>query len=933
MKNNFFVRVNAIILAICLVVSSVLSIKLYRVYAREQFDGMLLAEEYGDMSTVGDTFEHVDYPDYDADVQNQIEPEPVAEPENNSNDETFSETGDTEPVDNRDEPDPFFYNLTCYDPNLNFGTVYQNDYVDIQRFSIVNTGENPFPLTWDEFDPSTAFELYVAPGADLDTVPGSQTPFYIVADSSLPEGNYSAYYVFYSANDIRQHQRVQVTATMTIKKSEPYITSVEIIPASTSLPVGKSYQFTAKVTGGNKYDESVNWSITGNSSTSTSIKSDGTLSLASNETSPTLAVIATSKQDPRFYDSAIVTIEPVDHIVRVSADPVGAGAVAGGGAVRNGGSMRVSASPNNNYSFAGWYEGSNLISTAPAFDLTNITSDRNVVARFSRTTCYIKTSVNTSDGGTISDSCTIQSGGSVTITAKAKSGYAFKEFVENNKTLSTSSSIQLNNVTSDRNITAVFVRNQYNVYVSVTPQDTGKYEGAGTYDKGKKVVIKQSAYDGYEFAGWIINGQIVSYNAEYVVDNISNDLNITASFRKKETKTYKMVSGITNEGGAIVPSGEYVVAEGGSVTYQIVPNANYTVKTVTVDGKNIGPAGSYTFNKIGMGHTITATFEKVQPAAETKQSTTTNQKAVTTKKQETKKTEYTEKTANEGAIPEQNVVKEESKTEEIEELDEETYIEDTFVPLDESPVVSLDDTTPSNSIIAKYGFDDATVRRLINDNAEMALLKEAYEIGTLQVTVNNSFAQYTQETSQGLYFDNPSLINFEKVVSATLSEDEKVSVLSGNPILFNVSITDNTATVDNNTKKVMQTKIGYKPLCYFDFFIMKSGNGKSEVLNRTGAELLVVLPIPEEYKKSGRSYCILRNHNGTVDILRDLDNDPNTVTFRTDKFSEYSIAYEAINVNRLVLQLIIVILVALVLALICYINLWRYRSKRRRHSR
>ena len=109
--------------------------------------------------------------------------------------------------------------------------------------------------------------------------------------------------------------------------------------------------------------------------------------------------------------------------------------------------------------------------------------------------------------------------------------------------------------------------------------------------------------------------------------------------------------------------------------------------------------------------------------------------------------------------------------------------------------------------MAKYGLDEASVRRLINDNAEMALLKEAYETGTLQVTVNNSFADYTQETSQGLYFDNPSLINFETVVSSTLSDDEKLAVLSGSPILFNVSITENTATVDTTTKQLLQKKI------------------------------------------------------------------------------------------------------------------------------
>ena len=51
---------------------------------------------------------------------------------------------------------------------------------------------------------------------------------------------------------------------------------------------------------------------------------------------------------------------------------------------------------------------------------------------------------------------------------------------------------------SDRNITAVFNRATCNVNVSVSPQDTGKYEGAGTYNKGGNVELTAQAYDGYE---------------------------------------------------------------------------------------------------------------------------------------------------------------------------------------------------------------------------------------------------------------------------------------------------------------------------------------------------------------------------------------------------------------------------------------------------
>ena len=37
---------------------------------------------------------------------------------------------------------------------------------------------------------------------------------------------------------------------------------------------------------------------------------------------------------------------------------------------------------------------------------------------------------------------------------------------------------------------------------------------------------------------------------------------------------------------------------------------------------------------------------------------------------------------------------------------------------------------------------------------------------------------------------------------------------------------------------------------------------------------------------------MLRLHDGVVTVLKDLDNDPNTVTFETDSFSDYALAYQ-----------------------------------------
>lgn len=57
------------------------------------------------------------------------------------------------------------------------------------------------------------------------------------------------------------------------------------------------------------------------------------------------------------------------------------------------------------------------------------------------------------------------------------------------------------------------------------------------------------------------------------------------------------------------------------------------------------------------------------------------------------------------------------------------------------------------------------------------------------------------------------------------------------------------------------------------------------------------MKIPDSIKKSGRTYCIVRSHeeeDGSLSIsyLQDLDEDPDTITFETDRLSSYAIAYQ-----------------------------------------
>lgn len=56
-------------------------------------------------------------------------------------------------------------------------------------------------------------------------------------------------------------------------------------------------------------------------------------------------------------------------------------------------------------------------------------------------------------------------------------------------------------------------------------------------------------------------------------------------------------------------------------------------------------------------------------------------------------------------------------------------------------------------------------------------------------------------------------------------------------------------------------------------------------------------------KAEGRTYKVIRNHNGEVTILDTVVNEDGTISFKTDRFSTYALAYadkEETNTNPVV---------------------------------
>ena len=162
------------------------------------------------------------------------------------------------------------------------------------------------------------------------------------------------------------------------------------------------------------------------------------------------------------------------------------------------------------------------------------------------------------------------------------------------------------------------------------------------------------------------------------------------------------------------------------------------------------------------------------------------------------------------------------------------------------------------------------------------LPKENDKIGTGSFTVKTTG---DVEISRDEVID--LLIENKKITANELSE-----VAEGKKIEIVLEVKEAQANelIETSTK-------GYKVGKYLDITLNKIVNGTNESIHELSKVMKVTIKVPEELinkdSKTKREYYIVRSHNGKVDILETIyDEKTNSLTFETDKFSDYAIIYK-----------------------------------------
>ena len=162
------------------------------------------------------------------------------------------------------------------------------------------------------------------------------------------------------------------------------------------------------------------------------------------------------------------------------------------------------------------------------------------------------------------------------------------------------------------------------------------------------------------------------------------------------------------------------------------------------------------------------------------------------------------------------------------------------------------------------------------------LPKENDKIGTGSFTVKTTG---DVEISRDEIID--LLIENKEITANELSEVAEGKEIE---IVLEVKEAQTNELIETNTK-------GYKVGKYLDITLYKNIDGTNKSIHELTKVMKVTIKVPEELinkdSKTKREYYIARSHNGKVDILETKYNEKtNSLTFETDKFSNYAILYK-----------------------------------------
>ena len=211
---------------------------------------------------------------------------------------------------------------------------------------------------------------------------------------------------------------------------------------------------------------------------------------------------------------------------------------------------------------------------------------------------------------------------------------------------------------------------------------------------------------------------------------------------------------------------------------------------------------------------------------------------------------------------------------------------DTTTPETTTPGATTPETTAPETTTPGTTVPDTTTAP--DTTAPGTAAPDAAVPDSSNVTVDSS--------APGVSIDEESAAKLkEEVIANHLTAEEKAAVENGASLEIILSAEIAEATVSEVDKQTIETIIAnteYIVGRYLSIELLKVIDGQQVGrITELNTPISIIIDVPEELIAENRVFAIVRVHDGIAEILEDQDNDPDTITVITDRFSTYAIVY------------------------------------------
>lgn len=266
------------------------------------------------------------------------------------------------------------------------------------------------------------------------------------------------------------------------------------------------------------------------------------------------------------YEDIVYTakFEWTPYSVSIIINDASMGIITGNGSYTYGQTVSLVASPNDHYSFFGWYDGDSLLSQDLSYSFSMPDKSLSYTAKFVKN---YKLNVSTEDAtkGSVVSPVECGEGLEVTIRAKANDGYVLDYWYDDD----------LNEISDNPNYTFIMPENDVSLHAlfntggytfSAFSEDDTKgtvNDVSNRYKEGASITVVATPSEGYALEGWYYESTKVSDKANYTFIMPGNDYSLIAHFITKAEEELRRLGAIPN-----------LSDDGKTITYGLYPQKN-----------------------------------------------------------------------------------------------------------------------------------------------------------------------------------------------------------------------------------------------------------------------------------------------------------------------------------------------------------------------